>query len=189
MKKAILVLILVGAVVAAKAQTAAGSMMIGGGFEITSVKPEAGTASTSISVNPSLAYFMSDGLAIGVGLSLGKTETSSDFGIGPFARYYKFVGDDKKFAFFGQGSVTLGFGKDEIGAPPVEVKSSSFTLAISPGFAYFFTEKWVLDFQLSGIRFRTGDPNKDSAAVNDKSTTIEFGATSFAPSLGFRYCF
>jgi hypothetical protein len=110
---------------------------------------------------------------------------SSAFAIGPFARYYKYTSNEN-FAFFGQASFLFGSGKTELTGGG-DVKRSFISFDVSPGFSYFFTDHWALDFSLSLLSISSTDPNKD--ADDDNVTTVEFGVQSFSPSLGFRYHF
>lgn len=175
----------------AMAQTTAGNMMIGGGFRISSSTQETAAddlKSSQFGVSPSFGYFLSDGLALGVNVGFDSYKYTNDdkqtiFSFGPFVRYYKFIADDK-FAFIGTAGVNFGSGKYDPDAGN-ETKTSSMNVYVSPGFAYFFSPKWSLDFQLQGISFNSSDPNKDGD--NDKNKSFTFGASSFSPSLGFRY--
>ena len=54
--------------------------------------------------SPTVGIFVVDNLAIGVNASIHLYGSSSNsYAVGPFTRYYRFVGGDK-FALFGQGS-------------------------------------------------------------------------------------
>ena len=130
------------------AQTSSGNMMVGGSIDITSVSRQAGSqySSSAFTFSPSFGYFVGDHLAVGASLSLGSSrsgtgsgkQTSSQFGIGPFARYYLFSSNES-LAFFGQAGLAFGTKKTE-GAPGVQSHTSSVTFALSPGAAYFFNE-------------------------------------------------
>jgi outer membrane protein len=194
MKKTIIFLLCIISMSAAKAQTAAGNMMAGGSFKYTSYSYNGGdNKRNTIVFSPSFGYFISDNLAIGGEIGLESTTEdvgaenlkSSLFGIGPFVRYYKFTGNEK-FAFFGQAGFAYAAGKREL-AGGGDVKRSVFAFDVSPGFSYFFTEHWALDFSLSLLTIQSEDPNKD--ADDDNVTSVLFGVDTFSPSLGFRYHF
>ncbi|HNU42724.1 MAG TPA: outer membrane beta-barrel protein [Cyclobacteriaceae bacterium] len=182
---------------AAWAQTTQGSKSIGGGFEYYSNKQENiygnyDYESSSFEIMPQVGYFIIDNLEVGVLLNytsgksgytqLDPTKNSS-FSVGPFARYYKFTSNER-FAFTGTFSVSFGSGKTTYPSSS-ESKTGNMGVFISPGFTYFLSEKWGLDFQLQGIGFSSNDPNKDVDDNNSK--TITFGASSFTPSIGFRF--
>ena len=179
--------VLTGAV----AQTAQGSLTFGGAISYTSATQETPTQdakSHSFQFIPSAGYFVIDNLAVGVNLGLSTSENSANtktnnFLVGPFARYYVFTANEK-FAFTGEAGLLFGNGKT---TPAIgnELKTSSVNFYLSPGFTYFFTESWGLDFQLEGISFTSTDPNKN--ADNDKRNSVTVGANFFNPSLGFRY--
>lgn len=174
-----------------KAQTAKGNMVIGGSFRFSSNTQQTTNddlKSSSFGISPSFGYFVSDNFAVGVNGGFNSINYSNDdkqtsFNFGPFVRYYKFIADDK-FAFTADAGFGFGSGKYD-SELNVDSKTSSFNLYVSPGFAYFFSPKWSLDFQLQGISYSRNDPNKD--VDNDKNANFTFGVSSFNPSLGFRY--
>jgi hypothetical protein len=77
--------------------------------------------------------------------------------LAPFIRYYVFASNDK-FAFYAEASAGVGFSKRKAYNSDEDVKGSSFNARISPGFSYFFNEKWALDLQLNGISYWTQRP-------------------------------
>lgn len=173
-------------VIGVMGQTSAGNMMIGGSFSLGTTSFEgAGSNSTYTSVSPSFGYFIADNLAIGAGIDLTSSSFGSDtdrsFGISPFARYYKFTSNEN-FAFVGQASIRYATDRDENG--PNVSTATSLSFNVSPGFTYFFTKHWALDFFLSGLQVRTSNPEGD----NNNSTAFNLGI-SLSPSLGFRYHF
>jgi hypothetical protein len=196
MNKSIIALFLLAlGATAAQAQTSSGSMMVGGGFEFTSVSYQAGSANDEnrVSFTPSFGYFVSDNFAVGASLTLGseregtgagKTVRSS-FGLGPFARYYIFTSNEK-FGFFGQAQLAFSSTKTD---PPVGnvLRGNAISFALSPGVAFFFNEHWAAEFAFRGFVFTSTDPNKNTD--NDKYNVVQLGLNSFTPSLGFRYHF
>lgn len=173
-----------------QAQTSQGSLSLGGGISITSEKdenPGEDVKTTIVRFSPSVGYFVVDNLAVGLNLDLTSRKREddkySDLLIGPFARYYKYTSNEK-FAFYGEVGFLFGSTKNEPDGQD-EIKGSLFNFYISPGFAYFFNEKWALDLRLQGISYSSEDPNKDRD--DDKENTFTFGANSFNPTLGFRY--
>jgi outer membrane protein len=178
----------------ARAQTSHGSLSLGGAISFTADTQETSSEdqkSTEFRFIPSAGYFVADNLAVGLNLGLSSSKTkqgsseskTNSFAVGPFARYYMFTSNDK-FAFTGEAGLLFGSRKN---TPTTgnEVKGSSVYFYISPGFTYFFNEKWGLDFQLQGISYSTTDPNKD--ADNDKYNSFSIGTDFFNPTLGFRY--
>jgi outer membrane protein len=193
MKNFILIFVLaVVTAVTSFAQTTQGSLTFGGGLRYTTSKNDydGDQKNTDISFQPSAGYFVADNLAIGVTLSInsnkvdyGNTDnTTNQFLAGPFARYYKFTSNEK-FAFTGEAGFLFGSSKTKYSGG-TEIKGNSFDFYIAPGFTYFFSEKWGLDFQLRGITYSSNNPNKDS---DIKSSSFSFGLQSFSPSLGFRF--
>ena len=113
-KSLILVFALAVATTLVQAQTSAGNMMVGGTIDFTSFSREGGSLNdmSSFTFSPSFGYFISDNLAVGSSLTLsssrqgtGSAKTvTTGFGIGPFARYYKFTSNDR-FAIFGEAGL------------------------------------------------------------------------------------
>jgi hypothetical protein len=89
-----------------------GAWMLGGtaGFRSESVK-DSDVSVTTIDVSPNLGYFIADDLAIGLSLNLSSVSvdgnSSTDFGLGPFIRFY--FAD----AIFAQVGANLGLGDRE----------------------------------------------------------------------------
>ena len=178
------------------AQTGQGTVALGGNISFTASTQETSTEdqkTTQVQFVPSAGYFVADNLMVGLHLGLSSSKTkqgnsetkSSEFAVGPFARYYMFTSNDK-FAFTGETGLLFGSTKY---TPTTgnESKGSSIYFYISPGFTYFLSDHWGLDFQLQGISFTSSDPNKDTD--NDKNNSFTIGAEFFNPSLGFRYYF
>lgn len=195
MKQTLILLFVTSMIYSAHAQTAAGNMMAGGSlnFYSNSVEGNSDTGSSGLTFSPGLGYFIKDNLAVGVSLIVGTSTNDSgasktvntSFGLGPFARYYKYTSNEN-FAFFGQAQFYFISGKSDF-TPGGENKSTTISFAISPGFSYFFNDHWALDFSIAGLTIQSYDP--DTSTDGDKQSNIGFGLSTFSPSLGFRYHF
>lgn len=178
------------------AQTTKGSIALGGGFGINSSKNEnaygnSDYTASSFQFRPVGGYFLADNLEVGLqlGVTSGKsgydgndpTKTSA-FSAGPYARYYKFTSNER-FAFTGQVGISFGSGKSSF--MNNETKTGNLGITIAPGFTYFISDKWGLDFQLDLLSYNSYDPNKD--IDNNNQTSFSFGFDTFSPSIGFRY--
>jgi len=199
MKKLILLTCVV-ATFTAFTQPAAGNKFAGGSLSLTTSTSEQGAGNPDFKnseflVAPSAGYFMSDKVALGLNLSIlsGKDDDGTDvdkyssFAVGPFAQYYMHVGEGQ-FSFLVEGGFLYGVDKDKPAAGGT-LTGNSLTVYVSPGFTYFFAKRWALDFKLRGIAFNSSDPNTDRASTGDKDNYFTFGASSFNPSLGFRFIF
>ena len=197
MKKALLVLSALAASIVLNAQTTQGTFSLGGSVGISNDKEETDgedIRSSEFNFSPSVGYFVIDNLMVGANLTIlngkeddgfGGDDKYSAFFFGPFARFYKFTSNEK-FAFFAEGGLQFGTYKDKPDGAN-ETKSGAFNFYISPGFAYFFNEHWVVDLSFPAISFTSYDPNKDDD--DDKSTSFNFGFQTFNPSIGVRYNF
>jgi hypothetical protein len=186
-----------------QAQIAPGRLMIGSNIGYQSQKNEQGVGGElrikRLIINPQLGYFVAENFAVGLDVAYinqkdnysswqygnGETELNTTI-LSPFARYYIFTSNEK-FAFYAEAMVGIGFSKTDPSYSDEDINGKNFNARLSPGFSYFFTEKWVLDLQLSGISYVSNDPNKEDDADNDENYSFVFGASSFNPSLGFRY--
>jgi hypothetical protein len=87
MKKIILALFLSGILASVNAQTEKGDWMVGGSFRLNTTDNN-----TEISLTPSAGLFVIDNLAVGASLTISYSKTGTlkltDFGVGPFVRYY-----------------------------------------------------------------------------------------------------
>lgn len=98
---------------AVSAQTVnSGAWMLGGTIGFNSIKTDGDDQSeTYLNVSPSLGYFIINDLAIGARLSLTSYsydgDSNSEFGIGPWARYY--IVNSSLFAQAGMDFGTAGF--------------------------------------------------------------------------------
>lgn len=198
MKKTILTLcavLSIFAVVTVKAQTTKSSMMLGGGFNISTESRQSNDdyENSQIAFMPSFGYFVADNFAVGANFSIssrtndnGATKTiTTELGVGPFARYYKFTSNDH-FAFFGEVNVLFYSGKQDF-TPGGESKYGYVLARVSPGFAYFFNNHWALDLSFAGLQYESYDPDKD--ADDDKINSFYFGVNSLNPTFGVRYHF
>ncbi|CAL1520305.1 hypothetical protein [Chitinophaga sp. MM2321] len=133
-----------------KAQIQKGNIMVGADLtNINFIFQKEGNA-FNLNLSPKVGWFIKDGLAIGAyvdfGLATTKDKTtdvktsSTNYGIGGFARY--FVEDknvrklefSKRVRFFAEGNVGFA-GKN----PASAASTNGFNIGIGPGISYFIT--------------------------------------------------
>ncbi|MCX2483008.1 outer membrane beta-barrel protein [Pedobacter sp. MR2016-24] len=208
MKKVLLSLIAVaGLAFTTQAQTEKGNFLIGGNVELNTGKTD-GAAKTNINfaVIPSVGYFFSNDFAVGTGIGyeyaknyssvdvagtlVGASAQSSAFVVSPFLRGYKSVND--QFKFFAQLSVPMAFGNNKIGDAEgnnmVKTgKNNQVGVALSPGFAFFPSKKFGIEFSVNGISYN--DYNAEDANGNNVGGNKNFniGANFFAPKIGVQF--
>lgn len=87
MKKILLALTFISGAIIANAQTEKGDWMVGGGFQLNTSEND-----TRIALSPNAGLFVISNLAIGGNLLFDYSKNGdnkrTDFGIGPFVRYY-----------------------------------------------------------------------------------------------------
>lgn len=199
MKKIYLTLAAVAAFTfASQAQTEKGNFVIGGGvgFNTESVK-DSDLKSTGFNIMPSAGYFVSDNIAVGLGLGYqwNKNEydsdanvterTNSSFAVAPFGRWYSANGPVR---LFGQLSVPMSWGNQKVNDEKT-AETANYGVELAPGIAYFPTSKIGLEFKVRGLYFnsQSSDPVGDAP----KTTTNSFGldANSLAPTIGVQFYF
>lgn len=140
--------------------------------------------------SPSIGVFVADNLVLGANLVIQTTSqsqyvyspigspsssefTSTAFAVGPFARYYHFVGGDK-FAFFGQGGLgylrarDVGFGNANQGY-----------LSLTPGITFFPISRFGIEGSLRGLSFTTDFNNTSVLDLGISLQDIQLGAVYY----------
>jgi len=172
--------------------------------------------SNSFTFAPSFGYFVANNLAIGLGVGYSQNKNTSNsfdansstlvyykqiakqqiFSVNPFLRKYVDIAD--KFKFFGQINLGIGFGKAEntvtYNTPSTTLentyKFTSYSGAISPGFAFFPSKKWAIEFSFPLLSYSKINPKDGSSSVSSSTTeSFNFATSSFNPSIGFNFHF
>lgn len=142
---------------------------------------------------PNVGYFVQDNLAVGLGFGYaGKTEEDADkiksvngeFTVAPYARLYKGNGNVK---FFGQLAAPMGWGTNKVDGTKTGT-TERYGVALSPGIAYFPTNKLGIEFSVQGLHYQY------SAVKPENGTKVEvneFGlnANSLKPTIGVNFYF
>lgn len=159
---------------------------------------EEGPTTTNMNLLPSVQYFLSSNLSVGLGVGFGNTKISSEediddtkiestttisqISLAPMVTYYKGLGNDK-FGLTISAMLPLGFGgvKSEIksGSTTVtdESKLNSISFNIQPGLYYFPTKKVMLTANIGNIFSFSRDTQKEDltggGTSTDSDTSIE----------------
>ena len=176
------------------AQTSMGTWSVGGNVGFSGNRNQnAGneTKNSTYTFSPSVGYFVADNLMVGADVSMNVSRQEDDnntykqtsFGIGPFLRYYKFT-KNEQFAFYGDFGFGYASGKDKQNNND-PTKSRAFNMYLSPGFTWFPTSHWGIEFQVNLLSFTSYDPDTDRD--DDKTNYFNFGLNTFSPSIGIRY--
>ena len=166
---------------AAFGQIQKGDVRIGGNLSI-SKSENPGFEANRFSLNPNASFFISEQTSLGITLGFsnqktnnGGTEQKTDqFAYGVFARFYKSMGD--KFYVYLQPGITLADG-DVNGTD-----FSSFSFNVTPGLAYFVSEKIALEMGLGGFFYTSqdvGGVDSDNYGFNINLTGFTLGASFF----------
>ncbi|AMJ67522.1 hypothetical protein AXW84_20435 [Hymenobacter sp. PAMC 26628] len=128
---------------------------------------------------PTIGTFVADNLALGVSASIrlysGNANSfgSNSYAVGPFARYYRFVGGDK-FALFGQGS--LGYTRTN------ETGSNGYNqgyLSVTPGLAFFPIPRFGLEASLRGLTYATNFNSTSTLDLGFSLNNFQLGAAYY----------
>jgi hypothetical protein len=130
------------------AQTEKGSVLVGGGFAMRT-----GEGSSQFSFNPTVGYFFANNFSLG-GTMVFNSETlgelkSTEFGIGPFARYYFGTANTKPFVVSEFDFVTSNTKQSNTSN---EIKSNGTRFLLGLGFAAFVNETVAVE-GLSGYSY------------------------------------
>lgn len=126
--------------------------------------------SFSLSLNPRAGYFISDGVALGLGLT-GSVYTAPDadavwgYGVAPFVRYYFPQGSSASGRFFAHGDIGIAGSSPGSGA--------TLLLGANVGYAHFITESVALE-AMAGYNY-----SKATVSGSEK-------ASGLGVSLGFQ---
>ena len=171
-----------------------GNLMLGGNASYNYSKVvDLDSNKQTYSIIPQVGYFVKDNLAIGLGIGYaGATQIDAsdiktitgEFSIAPYARQYAGTGDVK---FFGQLSVPMGWGNHKVAGNEVS-SSERYGVSLSPGVAYFPTEKLGIELSVNGLHYEYSSLTPNNGT---KVGTNSFGlnANSLAPSIGVNFYF
>lgn len=118
------------------AQTEKESVLVGGGFAL-----QTGSGNSQFSLNPTVGVFLANNFVLGGTLAfntqkLGNVKTT-EFGIGPFARYYFGSTSTKPFVVTEFDFLSS---KTKQTTTPIEIKNNGTRFLIGLGFAAFVNE-------------------------------------------------
>ncbi|HLT09120.1 MAG TPA: outer membrane beta-barrel protein [Cyclobacteriaceae bacterium] len=183
-----------GFAVMANAQTDKGNVMLGGNaaYDYSKVVDVDGNTQR-YEIMPQVGFFVQDNFALGLGVGYsGSTEknamdiksTVGEFAVSPFARLYKGEGPLK---FFGQLSVPMGWGTSKVDGNKT-ANTERYGAAVSPGIAYFPTEKLAIELSVKGLYY---EHTATKPEVGPSAKVNEFGlnANSLLPTVGVNFFF
>jgi hypothetical protein len=183
-------------------------IFVGGSLSLNSSKASSTTGSTTTELgknfnydfSPEVGYFLSENLAIGVGLGIGNSKTTTpitdseysttNWSIRPFARYYAMkVGS---FSVFGEGALALGGSSSQTtsGSTTTDgLSTTTFGISLQPGFAYDLSDKVSLLAKIGGIYYNTNGTSITNGtganAVKTETSNPSFGLGLNLSSISF----
>lgn len=165
------------------AQVAEGNKFVNGTVNLALL----GGNNNLVVLAPEFGYFINDKTAIGgsLGVIYSWTDNSNNVSVtlSPFIRKYFSIVEDK-FFFFLDGRVTLAYGSFTVGDLDITGNDIfSISLNAAPGFIYFPSERWSLDFTLSGFSLNFVN------LIENPSVSLNLGVSTVSPGLGFSYYF
>lgn len=197
MKKLILGLALLTFTVATNAQDGftKGSKFLTGGIGISSENDkDADTKTSSFSIAPSAGYFITDNLAVGIGVGFGSEkltisgdteDETSVMKVGGFGRYY--FSPKNKFTMFGHLGINYAsLNYKTVGGVSADAKVNGIEAFVSPGFNYWISNKLALEALIGRIGYSSSKPDVDGAKG---TSTFDFGLDLTSVSFGINYKF
>jgi outer membrane protein len=171
-------------------------VFVGGSFRINSSGNKTSDGSTTsqgpttfgVNVTPTFGTFLSEKVALGIGLdfeytdskthgSIATVSNSTTMGITPFLRYYAYK--TGKFSVFGQANIgaSLGTSKATVGTTTSDgPKNTNIYFNIYPGIAFDITPKIALETSLgflsAGYNYSISKSGSDKAT----SSSLNVGA-------------
>lgn len=181
-------------------ETQKGKTFISGnlGYNSSSVDNTVSTTNKNFSIAPQLGYYITNDIAIGLGIGYQETSFTANGGIvgiyktkrsgffvSPFVRKYWSLGE--KLNFFGQLSASYSSGNEEtletISATS-KTKVNSYGFSIAPGLEYTLNKNWSLLSTLGSVGFNTVKPENSNASKN-----FNFGVNLESIGFGTKYTF
>ena len=161
-----------------------------------------GPKTNTLLFQPAVSYFIKDDLAVGLVFGSASykqqvagvdNEKSSGLSIAPSVRYYMPIGNRVKF--YGQLLVPIGSEKTTLlGGAAVDVKTQTMGVNLSPGFAFFPSQKISLELNLGSIYFKsakTGDEKETNMGVSMLGEDLYSNSNNFynygTTSIGIKF--
>lgn len=169
-----------------------GDVFISGALGFGSTKTGDSKA-TGFEVAPSVGYFVTENIAVGVRLGFASDKTDvvdpivgelkqTTISAGAFGRYY--FTPASKFSFFGELGLGYRNTKSELG--PGEIKTNGFAVQVAPGVSYFLSNNIALEASFGILGYSSDKPDFDGA---DKTDSFAFGLDTRDIRLGLVYKF
>jgi long-subunit fatty acid transport protein len=211
MRKFLAAALLAFAGTGAMAQTTKGTMAVAGSvnFRNETIGNHSGIAdehkitNRTININPSVGYFVKDGLEMGLGICFSRfsSKTEQDAGgtsgrnlnisFRPYARKYVVLAE--QLQLHGTGYAVVGFGNSKFrnaaeDTEEVTHTSNNFGFGIYPGLTYFATPKLGFTATFGSLSFsRTTDKPKYSELSERTTNTFTADLHPSSISIGFGY--
>ena len=194
MKKVIFSLAMLASVGIANAQDgySKGNTFLTGSLGISSQNDkDANYKTNSTTINVGVGHFLSDNVAVGVGLGIGSNKETdgtttvveeSTLAAGAFARYY--FSPKSKFSMFGHLGVNYASATDKTSDP--DLKISGMDIFAAPGFNYFISK----NLSLEAVIGRIGYSSAKADVTGAKGTTaFDFGIDLTSVTFGMNLRF
>lgn len=199
---------------AANAQIEKGKSFGGGSISFgTSNNNSNALQVNSLTVGPKVGYFVSDRFAVGMEFSYNLSKLNGEFydyfnettqlvergfgfkeenfGLTPFTRYYFTIKDN--FKIFGQARITAEINSykniDESGyLYRTDYTFKGFGASLDPGFAFFPSEKWTIEFSFPIVRyFKNRYISTSQEQYFRSSKNFHLVLDNFIPSFGIYF--
>lgn len=139
MKRILTTILWTAVIYSANAQTEKGDWLVGGRVDLNT-----GENSTQIRFNPNAGYFVIDNLAMGGNFAIDYAKSgdvkATDFGLGPFARYYFTKSNAKPLIH-----TAFNYISSKVKGPNTSITNNGFNFLAAGGVALFMNQNVSLE--------------------------------------------
>ena len=139
MKRILTTILWTAVIYSANAQTEKGDWLVGGRVDLNT-----GENSTQIRFNPNAGYFVIDNLAVGGNFAIDYAKSgdvkATDFGLGPFARYYFTKSNAKPLIH-----TAFNYISSKVKGPNTSITNNGFNFLAAGGVALFMNQNVSLE--------------------------------------------
>lgn len=185
MKKIITSLMALSLIFSASAQDASAEGGMKGTYLLGATQDITSTGWSDIAITPSVGYFVSDNIAVGIGFAFASTNDNGDpatagenktssIEFSPFLRYYM---NDKLFLVGGFGLTNGSSTTTTTGNPDVESKLSGFGINVGAGLSLMWGERVAIEpaFLLSTSSSKTEVGNTSTDGPSGLNAGFQIG--------------
>lgn len=170
-------------------------VFISGAVNLQFAEQTGGSETSGFKISPKVGYFVSDHVAVGVGLSVGEDKAADklktqNFNANVFGRYY--VSPASQFSLFGELKAGYTSVRQDTERQSLvktgHTQTDAFNVAFAPGISYFISKHFALEASIGLFEYNTSKP-ANHVADQPRTDTFDFGLKLRDINLGLVYKF